>query len=571
MSRRAAPIGPTESECLSIVPLLGALVAMGLATLAPAAGMSIRPWLVLALSIVLTGAAWTAFVRGHTGSVERSTARLAAWLVVLCGTGAYVASLAWPTLYPIAEGPDLVHHLTLAHFVQRHHTLPSDPAFGPYLGEMVNYPPGSHILAALAGEWLVLDAIRLVHPLMAAAVALKVGFVYHVVARLLPRERTSVPLAAAGALLVLVPHAYLLQSVVHYGFYSQVVSETFAVAMLWVLVVWHQQRARRWLVLFAACGVGVTLSWPVLLPVPVAAFLVVAAGRHHSVRARASDATIALGPIACVVAAFATARSESAGILSSGGDVLVPSPSLFGWPLLALVIVGAWVTARRPRAYLPLLAYAGACTLQIVGLIFLQHLLQATNYYLGFKTVHLLVYPLVVFAALGLAAGVAQVAGLAPSAWRTVLGRAAWALPVVVVVLLARTDVPKRPLPSPITQPVHHAGVWARAHVPSNCVDYLVEHWLTAYWLHIDVLGNARASGRVDTDPYDFRRTLGRWIGTGSMRFAIVGEWDIVPRDAREHMRVLQRFGAAAVVERVDGRGDCSDGTPGVDRIVSER
>jgi hypothetical protein len=568
MPTRADPFALTESEWLSIAPLLGAVFVMTIASLALVAGLPVRGWPVLIVSTVLTSAAWAALARGRAGSVEQSTSRLVAWLAVVCAMGGYVTWLAWPSLYPRAEGPDLVHHLTLVHFIARYHALPTDPALGPYLGEMGGYPPGSHALAALAGEWLRSDAIRLVHPVMAIAVAVKAGLLFHVIVRLLPRDRGSVPLASAGTLLVLVPHAYLLRSVTHYGFYSQVVAETFAVAMLWTLVVWYQQPARRWLVLFAASGIGVALSWPVFVPPPALALLVLGWPRRaQGARRQLVDLGIGLGPIGLVVIAFAASRSESAGILASGGDVLAPWPTLFGWPLLVLMAAGIGLAVHRHREHRPLLVFSAACLAQVVGLVALQHLLRATNYYLGFKTVHLLVYPLVVFAAIGLALGWRGVLGLVPPVARRAVAHAAWALPIALVVLLGRTDLPKRPLDSPFTQQVHEAGTWAGLHAPANCVDYLVEHWLTAYWLHVDVLGNARASTR-DHDPYDFHRAVGRWVGTDSMRYAIVGDWTIIPRDAREHMHVRARFDGAAVVERRDGRGSCRDRTPTVDEIA---
>jgi hypothetical protein len=49
------------------------------------------------------------------------------------------------------------------------------------------------------------------------------------------------------------------------------------------------------------------------------------------------------------------------------------------------------------------------------------------------------------------------------------------------------------------------------------------------------------------------------------MRYAIVEDWDRIPGDARDHMRVIATFDSAAVVERSDGGGACSDTTPTID------
>ena len=114
---------------------------------------------------------------------------------------------------------------------------------------------------------------------------------------------------------------------------------------------------------------------------------------------------------------------------------------------------------------------------------------------------------------------------------------------------------------------MYRAGVWAKEHLPTACVDYLVEHWLTAYWLHVDVLGNPRQSTPLQSDRFGYRPTVGRWIEPVSLPYAIAGDVDGLPGDLRGHMRVLVRFGPAGVIERSDGRGRCDDQTPPIDRV----
>jgi hypothetical protein len=174
--------------------------------------------------------------------------------------------------------------------------------------------------------------------------------------------------------------------------------------------------------------------------------------------------------------------------------------------------------------------------------------------------VHLLVYALVMFAALALDA-IARVLPARRRSW-------AWVLPIAALAWVSRTDLPRRPLPSPMTEPAYRAGRWARTHVPPQCVDYLVDHWLTGYWLHIDVLGNARASERMRRERFDEKATVGRWIEGKGLPFAIAGNVDSLPRDLRSQLRVLQRFGPAAVVARLDGAGQCTDDTPTLDQFM---
>jgi hypothetical protein len=555
--------GLTESESVGLAIMLAGASIVVLSWSVGAAGFSIHPIGILVASIAGTAAAWRAALRGLP--VEWCGRRLFGFLLVVLGFLSYLCWLAWPSFLPISEGPDLVHHLSLIHFIQHQHALLHDRSLGAYLGEMDGYTPGSHLLAALVGDWLRTDALRVVHPLTAFAVAVKAGVVYNVILRMLPAGRQQAAPAVAGTLLLLVPHAYLLRSFTYFHFYAQVIAETFAVAMVWTIVVWHQQQLRRWLALFALLGVVVALSWPVWLPAPALALaIVVLAERARPLSQRAVDLAVVGIPIAIVTLVYTLTHAGSAGILRSGGSTLVPSVGIFGWPFLVLTICGVGLSIRRRDRVAPVLVFATACVVQIGGLLAVQVAMRASNPYLAHKTVHLLVYAMVVCAALALEQGWRVVEHWLP----VVRGRAGWILPVLVVAWLARRDLPTRPLTSPITEPVYQAGHWAKVHVRSGCIDYLVEHWLTAYWLHVDVLGNPRQSERMRSEGFGYRQTVGRWIAQGSLPYAIAGDVDRLPNDLRRNMRVLERFGPAAVIERIDGRGQCTDTTPAIDDIA---
>jgi hypothetical protein len=97
-------------------------------------------------------------------------------VVVLAAFG-YFLWLASPSLLPVTNGPDIVHHLLLIHLIQRTHHLVHDPALSPYLLEMMNYTPGSHIVAAAVAVWQPLDGLLNLLPVTAAIVAVKVGIV----------------------------------------------------------------------------------------------------------------------------------------------------------------------------------------------------------------------------------------------------------------------------------------------------------------------------------------------------------------------------------------------------------
>ena len=67
----------------------------------------------------------------------------------------------WPELLPRGGGSDLAHHLQLIDFIDRHWILSRDVEVTALIGGMVNYTPGSHLLASLMGAWTGRDGLHL--------------------------------------------------------------------------------------------------------------------------------------------------------------------------------------------------------------------------------------------------------------------------------------------------------------------------------------------------------------------------------------------------------------------------
>ena len=179
--------------------------------------------------------------------------------------------LAWPTLLWVGGGPDITHHLVLIDYIERQWQLSRDVVSDPYLGDMVYYTPGSHLLIALAGAWTRTDGLHALYPVVAFTVALKAGFVFLIALRLLPAGLPRTPIAVGAVLLLLLPRAYFLGSFTEHSFIAQVVAELFAVVMLWALVVWEHDRWIGALVLFAFAGMATFLTWPIWIGPPLTA------------------------------------------------------------------------------------------------------------------------------------------------------------------------------------------------------------------------------------------------------------------------------------------------------------
>jgi len=533
--RRVTP----ESILAAFVVAAAAVMAAGY--LVDAVGLAMSP-VFLAL-VAAAGGAGAFLVFGETADdrfSDRGT--LVLFVAVVLIAFAYFLWLASPSLLPVTNGPDIVHHLLLIHLIQRTHHLVHDPALSPYLLEMMNYTPGSHIVAAAAADWLRVDALRVLLPVTAAFVAIKAGIVYLLGVRLLgPRPHAAV-LALAAPVLLLVPSVYVLGSFFQFFFFAQVLSETFAMAMVLAIVNWTRAGRQRELWLAAVCAAGVFLSWPVWLGPALAAAGVAIAFAALPVRARVMAMTIVIAPMACFAVLHASTHAAGAAIIGSSGAVTRPSLANIGVGFAALgaigLVLGVRLAAARPVAVL-----FAAVLLQGLALGALDWRAGSTSFYMPLKMVYLAVLPCAVLGALALAAASATVASRVPRA-----SRAAALLPFVLAVLLARGRFPVKRQHGAISEPSLAAGTWARGAIPPGCVDYFSRHWLTGYWLHLDVLGNPRLSDRMRAETFELNDTVGKWIEGRGLPYAIVEDLAAVPRDARTDMITLRAFGPAAVV-----------------------
>jgi hypothetical protein len=54
---------------------------------------------------------------------------------------------------------------------------------------MIDYSPGIHVLAVLAGAWTRTSGLQTVYPLVALSVAIKAGFIFLIARRSVHRTR----------------------------------------------------------------------------------------------------------------------------------------------------------------------------------------------------------------------------------------------------------------------------------------------------------------------------------------------------------------------------------------------
>lgn len=512
--------------------------------------LPLAPWL-LALAAAIGGATiFRAVLRSSPGHQNtHSLIEGVIFLSIATGVCGYLLWLASPSLLPIADGPDIVHHLSLVHTIQRTHRLAHDPAMEAYLGEMVHYTPGSHVLAAMIAAWLRLDALRVIYAVMAACVALKSALLFLVTLRILPESKSPLP-AIAAPLLVMVPADYFFGSLLKYGFYAQVVSETFAVGMLLATVLWVQNGARIWLTVFAVCGSATFLAWPVWVPPAMLALLFTILLRRPAIVDGLRDVVVAIGPIVLVAVLHFARNRGGASILGAAGAVTMPSLQVFGPGFVVLAFAGALLAVWNVRGRVVVIFAAGV-VLQAIALAALNRIAGSTSLYLPYKMVYLLVLCGAVLAAYALA----RLTDLLP-ARGLVLGTVSALVPVAVAVPLMSERIPRERQRSPITESGYAAGIWAREHLPVACIDYFSRHWLTGYWLHLDLLGNPRGAPRMQGETFEFRDTAGKWIEGRGEPYAIVEDLSSIPQEIRPGMNILYRSGAAAIVQHAGVRCD---------------
>jgi hypothetical protein len=546
-------------DALAAGTLAAPAAVMIVGSLLDAVHLPLAPWL---LALVAAAGGLTLFraVRRSSPVLDdtRPRVEVAIFVSVAAGVFGYVLWLASPSLLPVASGPDIVHHLSLVHAIQRTDRLPHGSAAEAYFGEMAHYTPGSHVLAAIIATWLRADALRIIYPVMAGCVALKCAVLFLVTCRVLPESRPSVH-AIAAPFLAMVPAEYFFGSILKFGFYAQVVSETFATGMLLATVMWAHSRARIWLAVFAVCGSATFLSWPVWLPPAMLALAVILLLQRPAAADLRRDMLIAFGPILVVGVLHVVRHRGGAAILGSAGTVTFPSWQTLGVGFVALAFVGA-LTAMRNAGGRVLMVFATAIVLQAIALAALNRFAGSSSLYLPYKMVYLLVLPCAVLGAHALA----QLASLVPDG-HPGLRIVSALVPLAVAVPMMWGRVPHQRQPSPITEASYGAGVWAREHLPAGCIDYFSHHWLTGYWLHLDLLGNPRVSPRMQEETFEFRDTTGKWIEGRGLPYAIVDDLSSIPREVRPWMDVLYREGPAAVVQRAGV--SCGDHTMSIQEL----
>lgn len=559
---RRAAAGLTLAESCAVAALTGPVAAVLGAYLLDLSGVPFTPWLMLA--VVLAAAVGSAVALGRVA--RRTDGDLPLLALVVGAMLAWLLWLAYPALLPLSTGPDLTHHLILIRYIEAHWRLVHDPALERFLGEMAQYTPGSHVLAALAGAWSGSDGLRALHPVQALAAALEAGFLFLIALRLLP-ARTPRPLALVAVLLLLASPRYFLGAFTEYGFVAQVVAQLFVVSMWWAAVAWADSPDWRLCLVFSCAGAAAFLTWPVYTgPPALAFFLIVTLRRGMPVVARLRHVLAAFVPLGAFALIYLIGRLGWLQLAGTGGAAPWPSISAYGWPLVMLAAIGLGCAIVRQRGRSTAL-FMAAVFAQTAAFYALARRSGAPQPYMALKMFYLLLWPMSACAVMALgelwcAAEAMFTLGPDSEGRRRADQTTAWLVAAAALVLVARplAKAPHllHPLPPAVSAPLYDAGRWARANVPPGCVEYLVGDDETAYWLHLAVLGNPRMSDRTgDNSTYEPTDAIIRWLTPNGLPYAIA-DLSALPRDVRDELDIVRQFDSAAVVRR-RGPSACVD------------
>ena len=354
---------------------------------------------VLVVAGILAGA--LAVVAGGLRPRSVSALRFKAWDALPLVTVAAVAVGLWARAFqrvlttPVVFGVDPARHVSMTAWIVEHQGLVQ--RIEPQLGSLSNYPPGAHVLAAmatwvtgaspLATTWLVAVVATLCSLLLVAVMAGEV----------LPR-RSPVPGVLALCLCV-IAWRFTIGMVTYEFYFSQVVGLTLLLGGVLAVVAGLRAGDQwwRWVPLALVSGVASFLTYPqqaLVIPAVIATGLWVLWRRNRS-GFTARGVAILLGGVAAagIVGLLVLRRSGylSSGALFGSDDGFVTTLGLSrigGWVPCMLVLWGTVVLVGLIREGVPGASVVlVGCAVPVglaVGLWMLQHgipvRVQITNY-----------------------------------------------------------------------------------------------------------------------------------------------------------------------------------------------
>ena len=402
---------------------------------------------------------------------------VAGFLLVVVGTWLYFIYPSWPTLIPPTySGDAAIHYLYINTTYLTGHIIP-------------DYPGGPAFIAAIMAQWIGWLPLRLLHLLGASWIALTAGGVYGLACAMLRPGGASRIIALLAPFALFITPDYFSGILIGPGyFWTQVAGQFFVIAFVWFLVEFLKSPHDVWSVQMALCLIGISVSFPLWLALPVA-LLGWTVLRHWNQSSLRRSALLVGGALAAFWVVSILTGGEFIPKLArfgvEGAAVAVPSLSALGGLYVLLPALGLVVAWRRGGAVELGAAFLIFTLLQTVGLAVGHFLLGIGSYWVS-KSFFLWIFPLAIFAPIPIAyvldrvGRVRDVAGPARA-----FGFAATALALAWLVFIDYAPT----FAAPLDESEIQVALWARDHLKTRDINYISRKGLIPQWVGVGLWG----------------------------------------------------------------------------------
>ena len=429
---------------------------------------------------------------------------LAGWLVVVVGTWLYFIYPSWPTLLPPSYSGDAAVHYSYINRTWLTGHIISD------------YPGGPAFIAAGMARWLGWLPLRLLHLLGASWIALTAGGIYGIACMMLPPRRVSKIVALLAPFALFITSDYFVEILIGPAyFWTQVASQFFIVAFVWFLIEHTRVPHALWAIGIALCLIGISVSFPLWLALPVALFGWVKLIRQRNDASTWRAAIIVGGTLAAFWGVSILTGGEFIPKLTrfggEGAAVISPSIDALGGAYLLLPMLGLVIGLRRNSAARVAAEFLAWALLQTFSLQAAHQLFGVGSYWVS-KSFFVWIYPLALLAVIPVAKLVdwaLQHRQIAPATATATFITTALALGVIVWMHFPP------PYTSPLNESEIQVALWARAHLDTYHVNYISRRGLIPQWLGVGFWG--------ETPPDDL------WFGQPQLGPKTFEEWRADP------------------------------------------
>jgi hypothetical protein len=440
-----------------------------------------------------------------------------------------------PSLYPPTSSGDSMLNLLVVNYIVEHHSLTHDVrALSPYMGEMAAYPFAAHAIVAFIAQALDQFPLRVMHSFISLPRALSAAYIFKMAYRSLPATPQRLLLALCAPIFLYIPAVYFVGSAMGWQYYFAMIFGELIIVSSWHTLFFaydsHHPLSTERLAFFSLLAVSLAWTYSAWLPLLALGCALRLLLPGPTWKQRVWQAIAAGFPALIALVLFITQpyyAQFGRNNMTYEGGAASPGLGSLGVPFLIVAGTGLLATLKRWQQSWPALVVLGLCLVQGAAFYTLSSILHWIAVYHFYKSVQIIVYPLALLAALG----VAQLANLGrqpDTQWRA----AQLVLCVAVAAALLAVRLEPRASPIQVITPDEVAvGDWAKAHIDVTQVGYRTAHAITGYWLHIGILGNRRDTPNATTLLTLPVLSFDEWLNGGTRpSYLIVDDASTVPQ-----------------------------------------